>query len=234
MALLWAVMGGRFVRHPKLQRFTVTVKDRTHPATKGLPPTFEWEDECYVFDRINPSIKVLLTTDPSKIDDPKRTEHADARSIRCPGTTPTMAGVSTTSRWAIKRSITRSPLFTSATFGRNFVGDGREGEARERLVDASVQRDISAAPSPHTAEFLDMGECSGYLSTAPGPALYAARASLTGSGLSLYRSKSWRRYLAPASAFCNGSCGLAPSSVAVAGMSCINPIAPLGEIAFVR
>ncbi len=73
-----AVMGGRFVRHPKLQRFTVTVKDRTHPATKGLPPTFEWEDECYVFDRINPSIKVLLTTDPSKIDDPKRTEtHAE-------------------------------------------------------------------------------------------------------------------------------------------------------------
>jgi uncharacterized protein len=69
-----AVMGGRFVRHPKLQRFTVTVKDRTHPATKGLPPAFEWEDECYLFDRINPSIKVLLTTDPSKIDDPKRTE----------------------------------------------------------------------------------------------------------------------------------------------------------------
>ena len=31
-----AVMGGRFVRHPKLQRFTVTVKDRTHPATKVL------------------------------------------------------------------------------------------------------------------------------------------------------------------------------------------------------
>jgi uncharacterized protein len=69
-----SIMGGRFVRHPKLQKFTVTVKDSKHPATAGLPKTFEWEDECYLFDRMNPDIKVLLATDPDKIEDPKRTE----------------------------------------------------------------------------------------------------------------------------------------------------------------
>ena len=69
-----AVMGGRFVRHPKLQRFTVKVKDGKHPATRDLPTTFEWEDECYLFDNVNPDIRVLLTTDPAKIDDPKRTD----------------------------------------------------------------------------------------------------------------------------------------------------------------
>jgi uncharacterized protein len=70
----WSLMGGKFIRHPKLQKFTVTVRDRTHPATAGLPATFEWEDECYLFDKMNPDVKVLLTADPSQLDDPKRTE----------------------------------------------------------------------------------------------------------------------------------------------------------------
>jgi type 1 glutamine amidotransferase len=69
-----SLIGGRFVRHPKLQKFIVTVKDSKHPATEGLPKTFEWEDECYLFDRMNPDIKVLLATDPSKIEDPKKAE----------------------------------------------------------------------------------------------------------------------------------------------------------------
>lgn len=70
----WTVMGGRFVRHPKIQKFTVVVKDAKHPATASLPATFEWEDECYLFDKTNLDVKVLLTTDPSKIDDPKKLE----------------------------------------------------------------------------------------------------------------------------------------------------------------
>ena len=65
-----AVAGGKFDRHPKLQPFTVTVKNPNHPATKGLPATFEWEDECYYHVNLNPDIKVLLTADPSKLVDP--------------------------------------------------------------------------------------------------------------------------------------------------------------------
>ena len=65
-----AVAGGKFTRHPKLQPFTVAVKDATHPATKGLPATFEWEDECYYHENLNPDIHVLITADPTKLIDP--------------------------------------------------------------------------------------------------------------------------------------------------------------------
>jgi len=65
-----AVAGGKFDRHPKLQPFTVTVKDHNNPMTKGLPATFEWEDECYYHLNINPDIHVLLTADSSKLVDP--------------------------------------------------------------------------------------------------------------------------------------------------------------------
>ncbi|MBC7926220.1 MAG: ThuA domain-containing protein [Bryobacteraceae bacterium] len=69
-----AMMGGRFVRHPKLQKFTVRVTDRSHPATKDLPETFEWEDECYYHDSMNPDVRILLTTESSKLEDPKKSE----------------------------------------------------------------------------------------------------------------------------------------------------------------
>ena len=68
----WSMMGGRFIRHPKLQKFTITVKDGKHPATKGLPSTFEWEDECYLFADANSNVKVLLTANPAQLEDPKR------------------------------------------------------------------------------------------------------------------------------------------------------------------
>ncbi len=65
-----AAAGGKFVRHPKLQPFTVTVRDKSNPATKDLPDSFEWEDECYMHENINPDIHVLLTADPAKLVDP--------------------------------------------------------------------------------------------------------------------------------------------------------------------
>ena len=74
----WSVMGGRFIRHPALQKFTVIVKDTNHPATAGLPATFEWEDECYLFDQTNPNVKVLLAADPDQLKDPKRTDQPGA------------------------------------------------------------------------------------------------------------------------------------------------------------
>jgi type 1 glutamine amidotransferase len=75
----WSVVGGKFVRHPKLQKFTIRVKDANHPVTRGLPATFEWEDECYYTDNINPDIKPLLVTDPAKLEDPKKAEYPGDR-----------------------------------------------------------------------------------------------------------------------------------------------------------
>ena len=54
------MLGGTFNRHPKLQPFTVQVRQPNHPATKKLPGAFEWADECYYFHHLNPDISVLL------------------------------------------------------------------------------------------------------------------------------------------------------------------------------
>lgn len=75
----WSMIGGKFLRHPKLQKFTVRVKDRTHPSTKHLPATFEWEDECYYHTEMNPALKPLLVTDPARLDDPKKAEYPGDR-----------------------------------------------------------------------------------------------------------------------------------------------------------
>jgi len=65
------VLGAKFKRHPKLQPFTVQVVAPKFPAVKGMPATFEWEDECYYVEKLNPGVKVVLVTDPNKIVDPQ-------------------------------------------------------------------------------------------------------------------------------------------------------------------
>jgi uncharacterized protein len=68
----WSLIGGKFARHPPLQKFTVRVKDPSHPATKGMPASFAWEDECYFNTFLNPNIHPLLVTDPAQLNDPDR------------------------------------------------------------------------------------------------------------------------------------------------------------------
>jgi type 1 glutamine amidotransferase len=65
----WSVVGGKFVGHPKLQKFTVEVKDATFPGAQNLPHTFEWTDECYFNDHLNPDIHPVLVTDRTKLAD---------------------------------------------------------------------------------------------------------------------------------------------------------------------
>jgi type 1 glutamine amidotransferase len=75
----WYVAGGKFLRHPKLQSFVVKVKDPNHPATKDLPATFEWTDECYYHENMAADLHVLLATDPAKLEDPKKAEYPGDR-----------------------------------------------------------------------------------------------------------------------------------------------------------
>jgi type 1 glutamine amidotransferase len=53
----------------------VRVKDANHPSTRGLPASFEWEDECYFLEYLNPDLHPLLVTDPAKLKDPDRARH---------------------------------------------------------------------------------------------------------------------------------------------------------------
>ncbi|MBN1765034.1 MAG: ThuA domain-containing protein [Sedimentisphaerales bacterium] len=65
----WSNLGGKFVRHPKLQPFDIKVIDPDHPSTSFLPDVWKWQDECYFMDHLNPDIHVLLAADLSTIDD---------------------------------------------------------------------------------------------------------------------------------------------------------------------
>ena len=67
-----AMLGGRFVSHPKYQEFTIRVIDHDHPATNFLEEEWKWEDECYYTNNLNPDIHVLLAADLRTVDDPKK------------------------------------------------------------------------------------------------------------------------------------------------------------------
>ena len=71
----WAMLGGKFVRHPALQKFTIKVVDPTHPSTQFLGDTWQWEDECYYLDHLNPDIHVLLAVDLTTVEDEKKTDY---------------------------------------------------------------------------------------------------------------------------------------------------------------
>jgi type 1 glutamine amidotransferase len=66
----WSVVGGKFSRHAKLQKFTIRVKDAKDPSTAHLPEQFEWTDEFYYVDHMPEGLHVLLAGDLTKLDDP--------------------------------------------------------------------------------------------------------------------------------------------------------------------
>ncbi|MET9118737.1 ThuA domain-containing protein [Streptomyces longwoodensis] len=63
------LLGARFARHPEYQPGRVVVEDRDHPATRNLPPVWEFTDEWYDF-RTNPrpAVRVLLRADEASYD----------------------------------------------------------------------------------------------------------------------------------------------------------------------
>ncbi|SPE59064.1 hypothetical protein SBV1_2990015 [Verrucomicrobia bacterium] len=71
----WALLGGKFNRHAKLQTFTVKVKDAHDAATAHLPPAFEWSDEFYYLDHMPEGLHVLLAGDTTKLDDPGKDKY---------------------------------------------------------------------------------------------------------------------------------------------------------------
>jgi uncharacterized protein len=70
----WALLGGKFSRHPKLQPFTIHVKDPNDISTAHLPASFQWTDEFYFLDNMAASLHVLLAGDLKTLEDPKKDE----------------------------------------------------------------------------------------------------------------------------------------------------------------
>lgn len=71
----WSLVGGKFVRHPKLQPFTVLVKDRTDISTAHLGESFQWEDEFYYVDNMPEGLHVLLAGDLKNLQDPQKDKY---------------------------------------------------------------------------------------------------------------------------------------------------------------
>jgi type 1 glutamine amidotransferase len=71
----WQVLGGKFKRHPKLQTFTVKVKDPNDPSTKHFSSTFEWKDEFYFLDHMADGLHVLLAGDLATLVDPLKDDY---------------------------------------------------------------------------------------------------------------------------------------------------------------
>ena len=57
------LVGAYFESHPAVQKATILVKDKKHPATAFLPSKWERVDEWYNFKSMNPKVKVLATLD---------------------------------------------------------------------------------------------------------------------------------------------------------------------------
>jgi len=74
----WSLLGGKFVRHPELQKFTLKVIDPNHPSTRFIKETWQWEDECYYTNNLNPDIHVVLAADLTTITDEKKAEYPGA------------------------------------------------------------------------------------------------------------------------------------------------------------
>jgi len=71
----WALVGGKFVRHPPYQEFDVVVIDKNHPSTSPLPQRWHIEDECYYSNQLNPDIHVLLAADLTTVEDENKAEY---------------------------------------------------------------------------------------------------------------------------------------------------------------
>ena len=65
----WAMLGGKFLRHPPLQEFKIKVIDPDHPATDFLGGTWDWEDEPYYLNNLNHDIHILLALDYTQLKD---------------------------------------------------------------------------------------------------------------------------------------------------------------------
>jgi type 1 glutamine amidotransferase len=62
------LIGGRFARHPEgTPPGTLTLADRSHPVTGGMPATIRRSDEWYEFADYDPTSRLLVTLDPASI-----------------------------------------------------------------------------------------------------------------------------------------------------------------------
>lgn len=69
------LVGAYFESHPEIQEATITVLDKSHPATSFLPDEWVRTDEWYNYKDINPDINVLMNLEESTYEGGKNGEN---------------------------------------------------------------------------------------------------------------------------------------------------------------
>jgi len=85
-----ALLGSYFLTHPPICRIRVEVSDPEHPLTRGLPASFEVEDEPYFIELQDPgATRILLTADygPAAVSPSIGTLYAEDTSLQPDGRT---------------------------------------------------------------------------------------------------------------------------------------------------
>ncbi len=71
----WQLIGGTFGFHPPLQKFTINILDKKHPATAFLSgDTWAWEDEFYVIKEQPKDLHILLAGNFKALKLPEKTK----------------------------------------------------------------------------------------------------------------------------------------------------------------
>jgi type 1 glutamine amidotransferase len=85
-----ALLGSYFLTHPPIRRIKVDVRDPEHPLTRGLPTSFEVEDEPYFIELQDPgATRILLTAEygPAAVSPSIGTIYAADTSLQPDGKT---------------------------------------------------------------------------------------------------------------------------------------------------
>ena len=85
-----ALLGSYFLTHPPIRRIRVDVRDPEHPLTRGLPTSFEVEDEPYFIELQDPgATRILLTAEygPAAVSPSIGTIYAADTSLQPDGKT---------------------------------------------------------------------------------------------------------------------------------------------------
>ena len=65
------ILGAFFLNHPPIRKFTVDVREPSHPLAQGLPASFDVMDELYLLELEAPDdTRVILSTESLPADDP--------------------------------------------------------------------------------------------------------------------------------------------------------------------
>ncbi|MEL6721208.1 MAG: ThuA domain-containing protein, partial [Bacteroidota bacterium] len=71
----WSTLGGKFRRHPPLQQFDIQILEPFHPSTMHLGKVWQWEDECYYLEQLNPAMNILMAAKLETVEDEKKGEY---------------------------------------------------------------------------------------------------------------------------------------------------------------